>query len=173
MWSLRANHGHGGGYQYRLCPAGSKLTEECEQNWARSVILSSPSCSAVVVVVVVAVVVVAVVVAVVVVVVVVVADPATQASHHVPPQTPFRCRVYAFSHSLMRLQIHRALTVNPIPGYVIEGWSCCKTWFEPPCGNVDIIFDHSSGISQLCAAPSRAVSGALIWLLCPCTINVC
>merc|ERR1712216_299079 len=28
-WSIRANHG--GGYQYRLCPAGSDLTEECFQ----------------------------------------------------------------------------------------------------------------------------------------------
>lgn len=26
-WSIRANHG--GGYQYRLCPASEKLTEEC------------------------------------------------------------------------------------------------------------------------------------------------
>ena len=26
-WSIRANHG--GGYQYRLCPAGEELTEEC------------------------------------------------------------------------------------------------------------------------------------------------
>jgi len=26
-WSVRANHG--GGYQYRLCPLGEKLTEEC------------------------------------------------------------------------------------------------------------------------------------------------
>jgi hypothetical protein len=29
MWSLRANHG--GGYQYRLCPLHSELTEECFQ----------------------------------------------------------------------------------------------------------------------------------------------
>lgn len=29
MWSLRANHG--GGYQYRLCPLSSELTEECFQ----------------------------------------------------------------------------------------------------------------------------------------------
>jgi hypothetical protein len=29
MWSLRANHG--GGYQYRLCPLSSNLTEECFQ----------------------------------------------------------------------------------------------------------------------------------------------
>jgi len=29
MWSLRANHG--GGYQYRLCPANGNLTEECFQ----------------------------------------------------------------------------------------------------------------------------------------------
>jgi hypothetical protein len=29
MWSLRANHG--GGYQYRLCPLNSKLTEACMQ----------------------------------------------------------------------------------------------------------------------------------------------
>jgi len=28
-WSIRANHG--GGYQYRLCPAGSNLTEDCFQ----------------------------------------------------------------------------------------------------------------------------------------------
>lgn len=28
-WSIRANHG--GGYQYRLCPASSPLTEECFQ----------------------------------------------------------------------------------------------------------------------------------------------
>lgn len=28
-WGIHANHG--GGYQYRLCPAGSKLTEECFQ----------------------------------------------------------------------------------------------------------------------------------------------
>jgi len=27
LWSIRANHG--GGYQYRLCPLGSALTEEC------------------------------------------------------------------------------------------------------------------------------------------------
>ena len=26
-WTVRTNHG--GGYQYRLCPAGSKLTEDC------------------------------------------------------------------------------------------------------------------------------------------------
>ena len=29
MWSLRANHG--GGYQYRLCPLNSELTEACMQ----------------------------------------------------------------------------------------------------------------------------------------------
>jgi hypothetical protein len=29
MWSLRANHG--GGYQYRLCPLNSELTEDCFQ----------------------------------------------------------------------------------------------------------------------------------------------
>ena len=29
MWSVRANHG--GGFQYRLCPVGSALTEECFQ----------------------------------------------------------------------------------------------------------------------------------------------
>lgn len=29
MWGIRYNHG--GGYQYRLCPAGSNLTEECFQ----------------------------------------------------------------------------------------------------------------------------------------------
>jgi hypothetical protein len=29
MWSIRANHG--GGWQYRLCPLESKLTEECFQ----------------------------------------------------------------------------------------------------------------------------------------------
>jgi len=29
MWAVRANHG--GGYQYRLCPLGSNLTEECFQ----------------------------------------------------------------------------------------------------------------------------------------------
>merc|ERR1712217_868838 len=29
MWSLRANHG--GGYQYRLCPLKSNLTEACFQ----------------------------------------------------------------------------------------------------------------------------------------------
>ena len=29
MWSLRANHG--GGYQYRLCPLNSPLTEACMQ----------------------------------------------------------------------------------------------------------------------------------------------
>jgi hypothetical protein len=28
-WGITANHG--GGYQYRICPAGSKLTEECFQ----------------------------------------------------------------------------------------------------------------------------------------------
>ena len=28
-WSLTANHG--GGYQYRLCPEGQNLTEECFQ----------------------------------------------------------------------------------------------------------------------------------------------
>ena len=28
-WSITANHG--GGYQYRLCPEGHKLTEECFQ----------------------------------------------------------------------------------------------------------------------------------------------
>merc|ERR1712000_665091 len=29
MWSIRANHG--GGYQYRLCPLKSNLTEACFQ----------------------------------------------------------------------------------------------------------------------------------------------
>jgi hypothetical protein len=29
MWAIRANHG--GGYQYRLCPVTSNLTEECFQ----------------------------------------------------------------------------------------------------------------------------------------------
>jgi hypothetical protein len=28
-WNIRANHG--GGYQYRLCPLSSALTEECFQ----------------------------------------------------------------------------------------------------------------------------------------------
>eukprot|EP00656_Telonema_subtile_P055338 TRINITY_DN8524_c0_g1_i1.p1 TRINITY_DN8524_c0_g1~~TRINITY_DN8524_c0_g1_i1.p1 ORF type:complete len:368 (+),score=53.53 TRINITY_DN8524_c0_g1_i1:157-1260(+) len=30
MWSIRANHG--GGWQFRLCPLGSELTEECFQS---------------------------------------------------------------------------------------------------------------------------------------------
>ena len=29
MWTVRSNHG--GGYQYRLCPSGSELTEDCFQ----------------------------------------------------------------------------------------------------------------------------------------------
>ena len=29
LWSVRANHG--GGWQFRLCPLGTKLTEECFQ----------------------------------------------------------------------------------------------------------------------------------------------